>query len=93
MRRHPQFAFDMLQPIAYLRPALTSPTVTMSVDGTGYPRNLKGEQIPLAARIFAVCRCLGRSYRKRPSLTGRAIQRENREHIRSSPAPSWTHGL
>jgi HD-GYP domain-containing protein (c-di-GMP phosphodiesterase class II) len=55
MRRHPQFAFEMLQPIAYLRPALDIPYCHHEWwDGTGYPRNLKGEQIPLAARIFAV---------------------------------------
>jgi len=55
MRRHPQQAFDMLSPIAYLRPALDIPYCHHEkLDGTGYPRGLKGEQIPLAARIFAV---------------------------------------
>jgi len=55
MRRHPQYAFDMLKPIAYLRSALDIPYAHHEHwDGTGYPRGLKGEQIPLAARIFAV---------------------------------------
>ncbi len=55
MRRHPQFAFDMLSPIAYLRPALDIPySHHEKWDGSGYPRGLIGEQIPLAARIFAV---------------------------------------
>jgi PAS domain S-box-containing protein len=55
MYRHPQFAFDMLAPIAYLRPALDIPYGHHERwDGSGYPRKLKGEQIPLAARIFAV---------------------------------------
>jgi len=55
MRRHPQFAYDMLSPITYLRPALDIPYCHHEKwDGTGYPRGLKGEQIPLAARIFAV---------------------------------------
>jgi len=55
MRRHPQYAFEMLSPIAYLRPALDIPYCHHEKwDGTGYPRGLKGEQIPLAARIFAV---------------------------------------
>jgi len=55
MRKHPQFAFDMLAPIAYLRPALDIPYCHHEKwDGTGYPRGLKGEQIPLAARLFAV---------------------------------------
>jgi PAS domain S-box-containing protein/putative nucleotidyltransferase with HDIG domain len=55
MRRHPQFAYDMLLPIRYLHPALDIPYCHHEKwDGTGYPRSLKGEQIPLAARLFAV---------------------------------------
>jgi PAS domain S-box-containing protein len=55
MRKHPQYAFDMLHPIAYLRPALDIPYAHHEQwDGSGYPRSLKGEQIPLAARIFSV---------------------------------------
>lgn len=55
MRRHPQLAFDLLTPISYLKPALDIPYCHHEKwDGTGYPRGLKGEQIPLAARIFAV---------------------------------------
>jgi PAS domain S-box-containing protein len=55
MRKHPQFANDMISPILYLRKALDIPYCHHEKwDGTGYPRGLKGEQIPLAARIFAV---------------------------------------
>jgi HD-GYP domain-containing protein (c-di-GMP phosphodiesterase class II) len=55
MHMHPQYAFEMLAPISYLRPALDIPGCHHEKwDGTGYPRGLKGEQIPLAARIFAV---------------------------------------
>jgi len=55
MRRHPQYACDMLSPIPFLRPALDIPYCHHEKwDGTGYPRKLKGEQIPLVARIFAV---------------------------------------
>jgi PAS domain S-box-containing protein/putative nucleotidyltransferase with HDIG domain len=55
MRRHPQYAFEMLLPIEYLRPALDIPyNHHERWDGQGYPRQLKGEQIPLAARIFSV---------------------------------------
>jgi putative nucleotidyltransferase with HDIG domain len=55
MRLHPQLAFDMLAPIAFLRPALDIPGCHHEKwDGTGYPRGLKGEQIPLAARLFSV---------------------------------------
>ena len=55
MRRHPAYALDLLQPIAYLRPALPIPYLHHERwDGSGYPRGLAGEQIPLAARLFAV---------------------------------------
>ncbi|HLJ59271.1 MAG TPA: HD domain-containing phosphohydrolase [bacterium] len=55
MERHPVFAHDLLMPIPYLRPALDIPYCHHERwDGTGYPRGLKGEFIPLAARIFAV---------------------------------------
>jgi putative two-component system response regulator len=55
MRKHPQFVYDMLSSVEYLRPALDIPYGHHEKwDGTGYPRKLKGEQIPLAARLFAV---------------------------------------
>ncbi|MHB8809094.1 MAG: HD domain-containing phosphohydrolase [Desulfobulbaceae bacterium] len=55
MHHHPVYAFEMLSPIAYLRPALDIPYCHHEKwDGTGYPRKLKGKQIPLAARIFAL---------------------------------------
>ncbi|HEX8683293.1 MAG TPA: HD-GYP domain-containing protein, partial [Ardenticatenaceae bacterium] len=55
MRRHPTYGYEMLAPIAFLRPALDIPHAHHEKwDGTGYPRGLQGEQIPLAARIFAV---------------------------------------
>lgn len=55
MHRHPVFAFEMLSPINYLRQALDIPYCHHERwDGSGYPRHLSGEQIPMAARIFAV---------------------------------------
>ncbi len=55
MRKHPQYAYDLLNPIAYLRPALEIPYAHHeNWDGTGYPRGLKGAEIPLSARIFTV---------------------------------------
>ncbi|MBI4670314.1 MAG: GAF domain-containing protein [Chloroflexi bacterium] len=55
MRTHPQLAYELLAPIPYLRGALEIPYCHHERwDGTGYPRGLQGEQIPLAARIFAV---------------------------------------
>jgi PAS domain S-box-containing protein/putative nucleotidyltransferase with HDIG domain len=84
MRKHPQYAFDMLQPIAYLRPALDIPYAHHEKwDGSGYPRSLRGEQIPLAARIFTVADVWDamtdekRPYRKPLS------KNEVREYIRS----------
>jgi putative nucleotidyltransferase with HDIG domain len=55
MRKHPQYAYEMIYPIEYLRPALDIPYCHHERwDGAGYPRGLKGEDIPMAARIFAV---------------------------------------
>jgi HD-GYP domain-containing protein (c-di-GMP phosphodiesterase class II) len=55
MRLHPKVAYDVLHPIEYLRPSLDIPyTHHERWDGSGYPRGLRGEQIPLSARIFSV---------------------------------------
>ena len=55
MRKHPQYAFDLLYPIPYLRSALTVAYCHHERwNGSGYPRGLSGEEIPLPARIFAV---------------------------------------
>jgi PAS domain S-box-containing protein/putative nucleotidyltransferase with HDIG domain len=69
MKKHPTYAFEMLSPIRYLRAAIDIPYCHHEKwDGTGYPRGLKGEQIPLTARIFAVvdvwdALCSDRPYR------------------------------
>jgi putative two-component system response regulator len=69
MRRHPRLAWEMLHPVAYLRPALDIPFAHHERwDGTGYPRGLEGEDIPLAARLFSVvdvwdALCSDRPYR------------------------------
>ncbi len=55
MKMHPIYAYHLLKPIRFLHPALDIPYCHHEHwDGNGYPRGLKGEQIPLAARIFAV---------------------------------------
>jgi response regulator RpfG family c-di-GMP phosphodiesterase len=55
MRQHPVLAFELLSRIAYLNRALDIPYCHHEKwDGSGYPQGLKGDQIPLAARIFAV---------------------------------------
>jgi HD-GYP domain-containing protein (c-di-GMP phosphodiesterase class II) len=69
MRQHPGFAYEMLSGIDYLKPALDIPYCHHEKwDGSGYPRGLKEEQIPLPARICAVvdvwdALCSDRSYR------------------------------
>jgi HD-GYP domain-containing protein (c-di-GMP phosphodiesterase class II) len=70
MHEHPQYAFDMLSPIEFLSAALDIPYCHHEKwDGSGYPRGLKGEEIPVAARIFAIvdvwdALCSDRPYRK-----------------------------
>lgn len=55
MEQHTIYAYQMLEPIVFLRPALDIPLYHHEKwDGTGYPYKLKGHQIPLSARIFAV---------------------------------------
>lgn len=55
MKKHPEHAYTMLSNIDYLRPALAIPYCHHEKwDGSGYPRALKGKDIPLPARIFAV---------------------------------------
>jgi len=55
MRRHPDYAREMLSGIIFLKPALDIPYCHHECwDGSGYPQGLKAEAIPLAARIFAV---------------------------------------
>ena len=55
MRQHPVYAYELLSPVAFLRPALDIPYCHHEKwNGAGYPRGLKGEQIPLSARLFAV---------------------------------------
>jgi PAS domain S-box-containing protein len=71
MRMHPNYAYDMLSPISYLLPALDIPfSHHERWDGSGYPRGLKGEEIPLSARLFAIidvwdALCSDRPYRKK----------------------------
>jgi len=55
MKQHPVFAYRLLSPIAFLQPALDIPYCHHEKwDGSGYPRGLKGKDIPLSARIFAL---------------------------------------
>ena len=88
MKKHPTFAYEMLSPIRYLRLALDIPYCHHEKwDGTGYPRGLKGEQIPLVARIFAVADVMDALKSDRPYRA--ALSEEKvRDYIRAS---SGTH--
>ncbi|HUF38954.1 MAG TPA: PAS domain S-box protein [Anaerolineales bacterium] len=55
MKLHPVFALEFIRPVDFLEPALDIPYCHHECwDGSGYPRGLQGEEIPIAARIFAV---------------------------------------
>jgi putative nucleotidyltransferase with HDIG domain len=55
IQKHPVYAYEMLNPIKFLHPALDIPYCHHEKwDGSGYPRGLKGEEIPFAARIFCI---------------------------------------
>ena len=55
MRQHPRWGYEMLVDVEFLQPALDIVyNHHERWDGSGYPRELQGEDIPLAARIFSV---------------------------------------
>jgi len=83
MKKHPVFAYEMLSPIRYLRSALDIPySHHERWDGTGYPLGLRGEQIPLAARIFALVDTWDALRSDRPYQAGLCATR-SREAIRA----------
>ncbi|HBY93533.1 MAG TPA: HD-GYP domain-containing protein [Chloroflexi bacterium] len=83
MRQHPVYAYELLAPIAFLRPALDIPYCHHEKwDGSGYPRGLIGEQIPLAARIFTVVDVWDAMISDRPYRPAWPEEKA-REHIRS----------
>ena len=55
MRKHPKIGYDLLASNDWMTPILEIPYCHHEYwDGSGYPRGLKGEDIPLSARIFTV---------------------------------------
>jgi putative nucleotidyltransferase with HDIG domain len=83
MRKHPLYSYNLLEPIAFLKPALDIPYCHHEKwDGTGYPRALKGEEIPLQARIFAVVDVWDALCSDRPYRPGWP-QEKVRDYIRS----------
>ncbi|MDQ3704844.1 MAG: HD domain-containing protein [Chloroflexota bacterium] len=75
MRMHPVHAYELLRPITFLEPALDIPYCHHEKwDGTGYPRGLRGDEIPLAARIFAVADVYDALRSNRPYRSARPRQ-------------------
>jgi putative nucleotidyltransferase with HDIG domain len=82
IRKHPVYAYEMLSPIHFLLPAIDIPYCHHEKwDGTGYPRGLKGEEIPFAARIFPVIDVWDALISDRPYRKG-ISKEEVRERIR-----------
>jgi putative nucleotidyltransferase with HDIG domain len=85
MKKHVTFAYEMLSPIRYLRLALVIPYFHHEKwDGSGYPHRLKGAQIPLAARIFAVVDVWDALTSDRPYRAAWSKEKA-REHIQTLP--------
>jgi putative nucleotidyltransferase with HDIG domain len=81
MKRHPLLAYELLAPIGFLRPALDIPYCHHERwDGGGYPRGLKGDDIPFAARLFAVVDVWDAIRSARPYREGWSDERA-REHL------------
>ncbi len=93
MRLHPVYARDLIYPIEHLRPAIDIPYYHHEKwDGSGYPEGLKGEHIPLAARIFSVvdvwdALCSDRPYR--PAWPTEKVE----NHIRSLVGTQFDAGV
>jgi PAS domain S-box-containing protein len=83
MNRHPHYAYELLYPIPFLRAALDIPYCHHEKwDGTGYPRGLKEEKIPFAARIFAVVDVCDALLSNRPYRAAWPLEKV-REHVLS----------
>jgi putative nucleotidyltransferase with HDIG domain len=83
IKKHPAYAYEMLSPIAYLLPALDIPYCHHEKwDGSGYPRGLRAEEIPLSARVFAVVDVWDALRSNRP-YRGGWPELEVLDHIRS----------
>jgi putative nucleotidyltransferase with HDIG domain len=85
MRKHPQTGFNILRSIGFLRiPAEIVLAHQERYDGTGYPRGLRGEEIPVGARIFAVADALDAMVSDRPYRRSLGFERALQEIARQS---------
>jgi len=88
IQKHPEYAYEMLKRIEFLLPAIHIPYCHHEKwDGTGYPRRLKGEEIPFSARIFPVIDVYDALISDRPYRGGLPVE-EVKEMIRRD---SGTH--
>ncbi|UCE70880.1 MAG: PAS domain S-box protein [Nitrospiraceae bacterium] len=93
MKQHPVYARDLLYPIEHLRPAIDIPLYHHEKwDGTGYPKGLKGEESPLAARIFSVVDVWDALCSDRPYRPGWPKEKV-REYIRSNVGTQFDAGV
>jgi putative nucleotidyltransferase with HDIG domain len=93
MKQHPIYARDLIFPIEYLRPAIDIPYYHHEKwDGTGYPEGLKGEKIPLSARIFAVVDVWDALRSDRPYRPAWSEEKVM-EHIRSLAGTHFDSGV
>jgi putative nucleotidyltransferase with HDIG domain len=85
MRRHPEYGYDFVKKIEFLKGAAD---IVLShherFDGTGYPRGLKGNEISLGARIFAVVDALDAIVHDRPYHRGIGFDEAREEIIKRS---------
>jgi putative nucleotidyltransferase with HDIG domain len=85
MRSHVEIGYHMLKHIPFLESALEIVRFHHERwDGTGYPHGLKGEEIPLSARIFAVCDAYDAITSDRPYRKGRSYEEALREIVAQS---------
>jgi HD-GYP domain-containing protein (c-di-GMP phosphodiesterase class II) len=97
MCRHPDIAVELLSPVSYLEPALEIPHWHHEKwDGTGYPDGLAGEDIPLAARLFALADVYDALLSRRPYRSAwskedavRYIQSESGKHFDPRLTPEF----
>jgi HD-GYP domain-containing protein (c-di-GMP phosphodiesterase class II) len=71
MRRHAEYGYEFLSNIEFLKGAAAELVYSHheKFDGTGYPRQLRGDQIPFGARVFMVVDTVDAMIYKRPYNT------------------------
>ena len=83
MREHCERGYEMVRKIPFLREASEIVYAHQeSFDGSGYPRGLKGMEIPLGARIFAIADTLDAITSDRPYRQGRSYEAARAEIMR-----------